>query len=701
MAKMLLWKPHTDRDLVKPNDSKHLDLDSYHISHSAQDMVTAVLNTVHSSPGSTGSKLLAVHQSLVIAYDNNVYHGVVCPQSNLLDSFVGYSISLDQARAIATFIVHQGRRELPLLEEPAVFLLRTSSDPWDKTLAVLVTMVMTGQEPIDKLIDAATPALQHGHFELSRMTMIFTALIFRHDKYGRDRCLLAAARICNVILIENELSMVELLFMFGYVAWSGKLTSIHDNKTYDGKQLFFPHLSDPASLMDLFFVLDLFSWVTRKFAWATDVQRAYRAFAIHFLIRLGQASPAMYWQIMRHLTSSDVREWAEYLSGSHRRCAARIILFAWGISVGGHPNLHLHEVSEMEKQLYDQSIGPETLDLDGPLLEVVYRDAENGDKFEQPFPRFANIWLAMHAQTADGTQCLPIPVEQIQWIDHPISEMIALRRLSTYNNRNRELEPAFINLFLHSKSFNVLLPTLQSHLSWLRGPGIHSHAPTSPSNGTSHDELPNLQLSALQILFGPDLAPNQLSSFWLFICPLCDTQWADFPNIWKFTFVQSFFSVIDGSADSKSVIDEGPDSTATGYLGIKWMEAIWEKVLRPRINKVVIESVEFYWPGVEGGEWNKDELEILYLERKRDQAEHGKRKGELDQSMTKVLQTLATLLEEASVLGLVTVGLAGALSRSPLLADNHLRQDQDSVGRIEAIIRRVLVVENIRLLGGG
>ena len=141
------------------------------------------------------------------------------------------------------------------------------------------------------------------------------------------------------------------------------------------------------------------------------------------------------------------------------------------------------------------------------------------------------------------------------------------------------------------------------------------------------------------------------------------------------------------------------------------MEVVWEKVIRPRIKTVVIEPVEFYWPGVEGGEWKKSEEEIWWLKCWRAKYEEEKRQGgredELGQSRTKVLATLVKLLEEANASGLVTVGLAGALSRSPLLADDHLRQDQGSVGRIEAITRPLLVplpltppTENTKLPNG-
>ena len=63
------------------------------------------------------------------------------------------------------------------------------------------------------------------------------------------------------------------------------------------------------------------------------------------------------------------------------------------------------------------------------------------------------------------------------------------------------------------------------------------------------------------------------------------------------------------------------------------------------------------------------------------------REQELDQSVTGVLETLVKPLEAASLHGLVTVDLAGAVSRSSLLADDRLRQDRISLDCLETITR--------------
>jgi hypothetical protein len=74
-----------------------------------------------------------------------------------------------------------------------------------------------------------------------------------------------------------------------------------------------------------------------------------------------------------------------------------------------------------------------------------------------------------------------------------------------------------------------------------------------------------------------------------------------------------------------------------------------------------------------------------------DQLWRGAEEQGLDQSVTKVLQTLAKLLEVARLHHLVTVDLADAISHSLLLADDRLKQDQISLDCIKAIIDPILV----------
>jgi hypothetical protein len=128
------------------------------------------------------------------------------------------------------------------------------------------------------------------------------------------------------------------------------------------------------------------------------------------------------------------------------------------------------------------------------------------------------------------------------------------------------------------------------------------------------------------------------------------------------------------------------------YLGIKWLETVWKKIIKPRCRPVVIGPVGFPWLGVEGGEWDRKHEEVEFREVGRENAGGYDIEGqELDQSVSKVLQTLAKLLEVARLHSLVTIDLADTISHSPLLADEQLQQDQISLDCIKAIIDPLLV----------
>jgi hypothetical protein len=473
-----------------------------------------------------------------------------------------------------------------------------------------------------------------------------------------------------------------------------------DNGSHDGK-LF---LHDDIALIDLLLFFDSFPSFIRDFGSRCGRPKAWGAFAIRFLIRLRQASPAVYWRIMGGISSEEVREWAREIMEWDVREAVQIIFHSQGI-IPGPPDLDHHRSWNMNLQLYDRSLDAMTVDLDRAILYNIFWQAERrslDNRSDGALPALTNIWLAIHAQTADHGQQLPIPVEHIQWVDHPISEMIALRRLSAYQGGRRQPEPVFINLFLHSASFEVLFPTLQA---WLRGLGMHDTALVSPSNELLHDGLLGLLPNALKILLGPDLAPNQLTSSWMLFHPLCGTQWSELPDLWKSTFLQSFFSV--------TVAEEGSGSTRLEYLGIKWLEAVWEKVLKHRSRKVVIPSVQFPWPGVEGGQWDKSDRELALWERNRDiekeeKKEEEVKEREINESVTRVLETLVKLLEAASLCGLITTDLADSVFRSSLLSDDRLQRDQLSLGYLKAIICPFIVplpltpsVGNVEILGVG
>ena len=690
VAKMLLWKPHTDIDLVNFDQSHPLTLDRYLITRLASKTATDVLDTIHNLPPSTASRLPDVHHSLVIAAGDPMHRSIVNMPSPLLKSFIGRSTSLGEARTIATLIAHQNQN-LQYADEiggAVIPLLKSSSNHWDKILVIVVSMRTAGHDNAGDLADLTISALKHERFTVSQISMIFNSIslvpLDSLPAWEDESRMVAATRISTALVTYHELSIVELAFVFANFE---ALRRTPSRPTEDGPcngKIFSPYLRDDSAIIDMFLLLDSFPSFIHDLGKRSNLSGASSAFAIHFLIRLGYASPIVYWRIMGRLSDQIVREWAREVTEAHSRAAAHIILHSKGINVGGHLDLTRKALSDTEIQRYDQSIDPDAvLDLDRPLLHAIFQEAESRrhedwlPRLNKPSFAIRNVWLAIHAQTADPAQRLRIPVERIEWIDHPISEMIALRRLSAYDDGSAEPDPAFIKLFLRSRSFNVLLPIFQRQLSCLHTLNANEHASISAASQVSRHGPFDLLPNALSVLLGPDLAPDQLSSFWMLVY---DTRWEKLPK-----FVPSFFSITDREPGA-----------APEYVGIKWMEAVWDKVLRPRIREVVIEAPRLPWPGVNEGEWDRDGKAISYQRlRARAREEEGEQKEMeeqmLDESMTRVLETLATLLKVAGVHGLVDVGVANAVSRSSLLADDRLRRDRRSLGFIEAIIRPLLV----------
>lgn len=684
VAKVLLWKPHADTDLVAFEQPSPITLGRYRIARLASQMATNVLDTVHPLLPST---LSDVHHSLVMASGDPMHRVIANISGSLPKSLLGCTISRDQARVIATSIAHQ-RKNLAYsgeIEGVVIPLLKSSSNHWDKILAMLLSMRIVGDDNAGDLVDLAIPALKHERFNLSQISLIFISIslvpLDSLPPWEDKSRMLAATRICDAIIAYYELSVVELAVIFAsFEALRGIPPGSTENGRCEG-QIFSPYLLDNSALIDTFLHLDSFPSFVHDLSKRSNLSRASGAFAIHFLIRLGYASPVVYWRIMGRISNQSVREWAREVTEAHIQAAAHVILHSKGINVGENLDLTRRTLSDTEIQRYDQSLDPGTVfDLDWPLLHVIFQEAESRrhvdwlPQMDRSSFAIQNVWLAIHVQTADPGQQLRVPVERIEWIDHPISEMIALRRLSAYDDGSAEPDTAFIKLFLQSSSFSVLLPIFQKHISRLHGLDMKYHESTSASSQVSRHGPFDLVSNALTVLLRRDLVPDQLLSFWILVY---DTRWEQLPD-----FVSSFFRIIEEG--SRSIPE---------YLGIKWMEAVWAKVLRPRMRDVVIEATRLPWPGVEGGEWDKDSKETLYQGLRRGTLGDGEEEQQkatggyrLDESTTTVLRTLAKLLEVASSHGLVDVDVANAISCSPLLADDKLRQDQSSLECIEAII---------------
>jgi hypothetical protein len=592
VAKVLLWKPHTEIDLANFDHSRTLTLDRYHVARLSQEVETTVLNTVRTLPRATASTVRDVQQSLATAGGGLTHQVLSDVLHTILEPLMGCDISLHQARIIATLIVHQRMRvnvhrrtrqySFPVLpavmENTVISSLKSSSNRWDNVLGILLSMRTAGHLTRNYLEDLILVARKPERFTLPQISMILNSIRVHMNSWQIPLSFVASVRIGDVILRCQELSIMELAFIIAhFMAFTQthplfgidklgelvfKVVGFPSTELNDGKILF-PYLYDDAMLPDLFDLFNSFPSLIHNLASQRVYRRYCREFAIHFLIRLHQASPDIYWRIMGQLSYGEVREWAREVSEGLMNEAAHVMLNSQGIP-GGPSGI----LSYVQIQHYDQSLARNAADVDRPMVHAIYEAAKSHNYWGRPIIALANVWLAIHAQTADPRQQLPIPFEQIQWVDHPIPEMIALKRLSLSHFRVQE-ETAFINLCLHSTSFEVLLLALTHHLEGLCRFSGDRYV---PSNRISRNEVLNVLSNALRVLLSSGLEPNQFLSSWRLVHPLCDAQWVELPDSWRLTFLQSFFCSIR----------QGPDMPATAsawpVVDVSSKVSLWDGV---------------------------------------------------------------------------------------------------------------------------
>ena len=113
-------------------------LENSHLVCLASEMATGVLDTVYKRP-STASTHPDVHHLLATTGGEPMHRAIVNMPSRLPKSFIRGTISLDQARTVATLIVHQKNQKIQYSDEiggAVIPLFTSSSDRWDKILAV-------------------------------------------------------------------------------------------------------------------------------------------------------------------------------------------------------------------------------------------------------------------------------------------------------------------------------------------------------------------------------------------------------------------------------------------------------------------------------------------------------------------------------------------------------------------------------------
>ena len=683
IATCFLWKPCTEDNLDLLDDTGPLQDDEYHDTLSALEISCSVLNFVFSLPEENA------HRSAVLASDSRYQTGSI----KLHRINMGGPLSLPGARAIASMAVIN---EDPTIYEVAFVILMSnilnaSLDLWDTILAQLVysdaghVRSRIGDDlKRDYVTKNTLDMIKSGPKEINlfHISLICT-YIGRHIKRcwrmdnncQNDHIAMwaVAARIFTAFMEHKSPCVTGLalvLAQFQMICtiqgdfrpkgrlWQHRLLDAFMDQPVNHESSdkpFLPYLHHRYTLMKAISLLDSFPEFIQFLHDRPHSPAIFRTFAFEFVICLRINSRVLYDRLVDQISSQDIQEWAsEVLCGQDRHLIG-VILRKLGLLEGLS---HLPDDIFWEEAIarYDQSLDPLTLDLNKPLMHALYKGIWVR-RIRLGSLALGNIWLALHAQTADRSIKLPIPVEEIQWVDHPISEMVALKRLESFE----EYRDALLILFFHSSSFDVLLRALEKYLPNLLACS-QSCKNTYPEGGpapvSNPESFPASLSNALRILLDLDVPVDHVSSVWSQIYHLYNEVWVEVPNSWQTGFVKIFFC-------------EANESDG-GFLGIQWMEQVWQRVLKHRIREVVIEPADLSWAKIE-----RDPLPA--------------RERNLNQSGTKLLSVLATFLETAASSGLVTIRLADAISTSHLYKDDKLRRDLEALNRIEAIIRPLLV----------
>ena len=693
IARRLLWKPCTEDNLGLLDDARPLQDDEYHVTLSALGISCSVLNQVFSLPEESA------HRSAVLASDPRYQTGSI----KLLRSNMGSPLSLHGARSIASMASFDNFHTLPReeREQLMITLLKESSDLWDIVLAQLVyadagfrEFGFGGDLKTDYVTKNALDLIQSRpkEFNFSYISLISTS-IRRHISgcsHRDNNCQnhhiamwAAAARMFTTFMRYRSLCVTELalvLAQFQMICttrddyrrlWRHRLLDAFMNQPVNHESSdkpFLPYLHHGYTLIKAISLLDSFPEFIQFLHDRPHSPAIFRAFAIQFLICLYDKSRVLYERVVDRISSQEVEEWASEALDGQDRSLSGVILHKLG-RLEGLSHLPDSELWQEVIERYDRSLDPLTLDLNKPLVHALYH-AIGYWGIRRGSLALGNIWLALHAQTADRGINLPIPEENIQWVDHPISEMIALKRLETFSGHKH----TFLILFFHSSSFDVLLRALKEYVPNLlmRYRSLNHWVSWLEKRKTLSEGFPASLSNALRILLDPDVPVDHVSSVWSQIYHLYDEVWVGVSNAWQTGFVRTFFSEADGS-NNKGI---------SKFLGIRWMEAVWQRVLKRRIREVVIRHADLRWAGFgsdEGYQLNPLTARKEYRERN------------LNRSGTILLGVLATFLEAAASSGFVTVGLAADISTSNLFKDDKLRQDQEALNRIEAIIHPLLI----------
>jgi len=279
-----------------------------------------------------------------------------------------------------------------------------------------------------------------------------------------------------------------------------------------------------------------------------------------------------------------------------------------------------------------------------------------------------NAWLSLHiGNVTRSPHTSNVPVA---W--PPDCTPIASERLDLYDHNIVLPERDIVMFFLSCPSASITCRAL----SWY----LHAEEDAlTRSDGQYFISFP--------IIFRRGLSATEKGESWSLLVDVLVPQWNDLSPDRSAHFVGNFLGYASPTASSAGVGDGGAPSSTAQADGLGWMEDVWTTVLKPPVRKVRINISDAggYWP------------ELLRVLHSTYPEPAGPTKPPLsvepsvkaieerpEDSAHVLLRVLAQFLEAGA--DLMPAALLDRFRNSPLLSDEHLSRDTESLNRIDAIL---------------
>jgi hypothetical protein len=315
-----------------------------------------------------------------------------------------------------------------------------------------------------------------------------------------------------------------------------------------------------------------------------------------------------------------------------------------------------------------------------------------------------NAWLSLYAN--NRTRSPHYSAIPTAW--SPDCASIASNRLSLYDSGIVSPEIDLVNFFLACSSASIACRALRWYLRLKDSTTTHRNSQ---------------EFISFPVIFCRGLSADESCESWLLLVDVLIPSWEIMPLESRAHFVEIFFGYGGSQAECQAMTDQraagagvgdgektlgmGTTSCTTQADGLGWMEDVWTTVLRPLVREVHIIRVKGNWPELSrvmpeaypvpdapnepnssiepsnSAVWDEADEEMPHEEAAltiQGNEEH------LEASGRGLLGVLASLVEAGA--DMMPAELLVRLGNSPLLSDERLLHDAESLSRIRAVLNR-------------